>query len=63
MSKNILGKSCLLAFVLFNLMASVVSADIAPDPITKKPSVLVIVLIALVIVAAVVLLLKFFKKD
>ena len=51
-----------IAALLLSAMTRVVSADIAPDRVTRSPSVLVIVLIAAVVIVAVLLIKKFFSK-
>ena len=61
MSKNHLNV-LLLAAILFLGLTRVISADIAPDPVTRAVSILPFVLIAAVVIVAVLLIVKFFKK-
>lgn len=62
MSKNNVLSFSLLTMMIMNLFTRVAFADIAPDPMRRAPSILVIVLIVCVVIAAVLLLIKFFKK-
>ena len=62
MAKNNVLSFSLLTFVIVNLFTRIVSADIAPDPLRRLPSGLVIILIVCVVIAAVLLLIRFFKK-
>jgi hypothetical protein len=48
--------------MIMNLFTRIAFADIAPDPIRRAPSVLIIILIVCVVAVAAFFLVKFFKK-
>ena len=62
MSKNNVLSLSFLTLMIMNLFTRITFADIAPDPIRRAPSILIIILIVCVVAVAVFFLVKFFKK-
>lgn len=52
----------LFTLLLLSTLTRVVSADVAPDPFTRQPTILFIVLIVAVVLIAILLIKKFFSK-
>ena len=61
MSKTVINVSMFAALVL-SLFTRIAFADIAPDPIYRRPSFLVIALIVCAVIATIIILVKFLKK-
>ena len=62
MSKNNVLSLSFLTLMIMNLFTRIAFADVAPDPIRRAPSVLIIILIVCVVAVAAFFLIKFFKK-
>ena len=50
------------AALVLSLFTRIAFADIAPDPIYRRPSFLVIALIVCAVIATIIILVKFLKK-